>query len=233
MRLYPILLTALGLIALLVWSCDDGGVIRSGLDYKVTGQVDAWGCWCGNTWDTGEHRYTVATGKQALVTFIDEHGNWCGTRTDDSSVYTLTLPAGIYRAIIETAHAVPDTFTSIHIGRDTTATFCTVYDWYSPDTITARFLYSLEADSLGRDSEIVFVEFAQSQLRDLIDISHAERVEQHFNPPTGPMYVKYRIPIGDYPMWYVSRQADIVRSAHLSFFPQFFEMGPDILLCFK
>jgi hypothetical protein len=230
MRRFPVFLGALGLIAIFAWSCDDDSV-RPSLTFTVSGQVDGYPCWCSYLWFNGDPRYTVSTGKYAGVTFVDEHGGWWGNRTDDSSRYRLDLPAGTYRAIVETPHSWPDTFTNITINRDTTVDLCIVLDWHSPDTISARFYYGAESDSLSVDSETVLLDFLQGQLRDLIDVADAERQVTYYMPPNGPMNVNYRIPIGAYPMWFVFRQAEIVVAEYQEYFPQNFEVSPDILLC--
>ncbi len=240
MRLTLLIITVLGALALILGSCDDSGGFNWQAQAKVAGAIDASPCGCSYAWGPLPQPYTPSTGRYASITFENDRGYSWGGRTDDSSLYGLKMPTGTYRAIIESPHSWPDTITDIHVGRDTSIDFCFRIAWQSPDTISARFTYlgppdslGRDTDSLGRDSELVFINILQEHLRDLIDSRHAERVVRNLSGGTlkGPCEVLYRMPIGDYPMWYVYQQAVMLLAEHQALFPQLFEVRPDILWC--
>ncbi len=241
MRISFSIVALIGVLALILWSCDDNGGFKWQSQATVAGYIIASPCGCGYSWGPPPQPYTPYTGRYAKITFYNDRGNYWGGQTDDSSLYGLKIPEGTYRAIIETPHSWPDTIANIVVNRDTVVDFCLKLDWQSPDTISARFTYlgppdslGRDTDSLGRDSELVLVNFLQEHLRDLIDSRHAERVVINLSGGSlkGPCEVLYRMPIGHYPMWYVYQQAEMVVADHRAQFPQYFGVSPDNLLCF-
>ncbi len=224
------MLIALALAGLCAWSCNDDSVTPV-QNVQVSGRLLAWYCQPENYALTPQPLYTVATGRRAIITFYDTQGRTHATITGESSEYSLEMPTGSYRAVVETDHTVPDTIPDISISDDTTMDLSVVYDWTSPDTISAEFYYYYGGDSLGRDSEMVFVNLLQNELGDMIDTRHAGRIVALYGSVYPTIIVQYRTPIGVYPMWHVYREAAWQTLRLRYSLPGFFRVRPDPAPC--
>ncbi len=148
--------TGLGLFYL--QACTEKKYIVQSGTIELTGLVLACYCDpCGSGWDPNpeyETRYSVVTGKEAMVSFVAQSGNMCSISTDDSSGYSIFLDSGIYNIIVETGHSYPDTLLNVPIQKDTAINLSIEFAWLVDDTVWINFRYENVIDTIGMSGEI-------------------------------------------------------------------------------
>ncbi len=227
-----ILSSILGIIAICI-SCTDEKIIKyEEPTVTVTGKVCGWRCAVRDPVNNSgsEHRYSVYTGLPATVKFVRED-NCCtfSGQTDDSSVFSVTPEIGAYFAVIETRHCHPDTAYDISLANDTTIDFDIVYEYLTHDTVFIEYFYPDSAESLGYETEWLYVYSFNDWVGDMLNLDGAERIFDTV-AYTDWLLVTYHIPTRpEYAPWQVDDKA--MRALHNQGLPESFHFYVDHYFC--
>ncbi|GEM_PF-3031314 len=226
----------LGLVlfaGLVLFSCTEKNIYNSCPNHSVcvSGEVLAWFCGVRDGYNpTPEPRYTVATGKKAIVRFVSIGGSTFAIETDDSSSFETWIERGVYNVVIEIGHAHPFTLQHVQIAGDTALELNTLYEYYTSDTVDFCFFYPDAGDSLGKEAELAHILPLRRELWRLIDFTRAQR-EVYVSPYTHYADVRYRIPLEPgCQAWEAYEQAELVKS-WLGGFPESFYVSLDFCIC--
>lgn len=217
--------TAIFLIGL---ACDESNLlVTSDAPVRVSGIVEARQC----VSFTPIEPYAIEYQHYATLRFVRSDGTIFSIRTDDSSMFAVSVDTGTYSVILESGHTFPDTLRDIRLVRDTVLDFLLTIDYLSADTINLQFSYSITGDSLGRAAELQFLSILNVRLGDALQLDGANRVVTELSI-IGRVVVNYRTPVREgLQIWSVSQSIRYLTDNGIVTEPAKFSAGPDYFPC--
>lgn len=182
------------LFLLIFQGCTEKKYIFVDNKIELSGEVLAYFCDY-ETWGRDE-RYSVATGKPAVVSFVSESGIIQSTTTDDSSSFMMFLDSGKFDVIVETGHSFPYTFPDVLISKDSILELAIPYGWYDDDTVWVNFAYSSPNDTLGLAVEVEHIKRLNYLIGgDFIEVFDSRQVVVYDFPMYYQAHVQYAMPV--------------------------------------
>ncbi len=190
-------LPILGCLFLLFFQgCTEKKYILSDNKIELTGEVLAYYCYGEYRVPSYDKRYSVNTGRPAVVSFVSESGGIQSTTTDDSSSFRMFVDSGMYDVIVETGHTFPDTFPDVLITKDTILEFTIYFNWFNDDTVWVYFVYSSPNDTLGLAVEVEHIKRLNYLIGgDFKEIFESREVIIYDFPFDTSVYVRYGMPV--------------------------------------
>jgi len=199
----------IGVFLSLVSCSGDDPVSSIAGDTRITGQVRAYICEINDDsyYYYGENYYktyySLVTGREATVKFIDPGEGVYTVETDDSSRFMAMLDSGTYNIVVEIWHAWPDTFYYVSIPGDTFMDLQILYDYLSLGSLDLYFRYEPASDSLGEYMERYYLDRLSLKTGNLLYVDRAIKTPGISNRPEY-WYHYYKVPVDpSRPLWMI------------------------------